>query len=132
MNASDQVITEQQEALLKQFGEFNTMRAGTITRQHYPARRARKKGKGASGPYFLWQGYRDGKRFAKRVSAQQANMLRQQIEHRKQFEDLCKEYIGLCEAQAELHERTSASEEAVKKGLKSRSKKTLKSNGSSK
>ena len=127
MNTSKHAVTEQQETLLKRMSELHVMRAGTVTKQDYPKRRARKAGRGATGPYFTWQGYRDGVRFAQRVSGQRARVLQHQIDARKEFEGLCKEYIRLGEALAERQERATASEEALKKGLNSRSNRAGKS-----
>ena len=80
----------------------------------------------ASGPYFLWQGFRGGKHFGKRVSAQQAEQVKHEIETRRQFEQLCEEYVRLGEALATGERARTKQDESLKKGLKSRSKQARK------
>jgi len=128
MHKSTQDIRQEQEALLAQMAQTRVMRRGSISRQEYAERRARKGGKGASGPYFVWQGYREGRHFSQRVSGERAEQMRQEIEARKAFERLCAKYIGLSEILAE-RQGTQASQAAVKKGLKSRSSRAWKSSG---
>jgi hypothetical protein len=123
MGQSTREIQQQQDSLLEEMGRIRVMRRGTVSRQQYRERRARKEGKGASGPYFMWQGYREGKHFSQRMSARQAQRMQQEIEARKQFERLCAEYVKLGETLAQCYAaRMGASEEAQKKGLKPRRK----------
>jgi len=127
MDQSTRQIQQQQDALLEQMGKIRVMRRGTVSRQQYLERCARKDGKGAWGPYFMWQGYRDGKHFSQRMSAREAQRMQREIEARKQFEGLCGEYVKLGEALAQRHAAPmGASEEALKKGLKSRRKRAKK------
>ena len=44
---------------------IRTMCRVTVSRQNYPERSKRKDGKGAVGPYCLWQGTINGKRLKK-------------------------------------------------------------------
>ena len=126
MDATSREIQRQQNALLDQMRTLRVMRRGTLSHQEYPERRARKQGAGASGPYFLWQGFRGGKHFSKRVSAQQAEQVRHEIETRRQFEQLCEEYVRLGEALATGERARTEQDESLKKGLKSRSKQARK------
>jgi hypothetical protein len=128
MDTQDQALERQQKALYEEMGRIRLMRRGTLSEQRYPQRQARRNGHGASGPYFLWQGYVQGQRFARRVGAAQARRLKAEIEARQRFEQLCAQYIALGEARAE-HQRQRASEEALKKGLKPRSSRARKSRG---
>ena len=105
---------------------LRVMRRGTLSHQEYPQRRARKQGTGASGPYFVWQGFRGGKHFSKRVSAQEAEQVKHEIETRRQFERMCEEYVGLGEALATREGARTKQDASLKKGLKSRSKQARK------
>lgn len=122
MDAVTREVEQQQNALLDQMRTLRVMRRGTLSRQEYSQRRARKQGTGASGPYFVWQGSHSGKHFSKRVSAQEAEQVKHEIETRQQFERLCEEYVRLGEALATREGARTQQDGALKKGLKLRSK----------
>ena len=129
MKQTTQQIEQRQDILVEQMSRICVMRRGTVSEQHYSARRKRKGGTGASGPYFIWQGYVNGERFSRRVSAAQAEPMKQEIEQRRHFERLCAEYVGLGEALAESMDQETGELDGIKKGLKSRSSRARKSRG---
>ena len=124
-NTEMQRIEERQEAILAEMGRIRTMRRGTISAQEYGGRRSRKGGKGATGPYFLWQGYVGGRRFGRRVGAEEAARMRDEIEQRCRFEALCAEYVALGETLAERRNNPSETDRQ-KKTPKSRSRRARK------
>lgn len=122
MPSSAQEIVRKQEEVLRAMSRIRTMCRGTVSRQNYPERSKRKDGRGAVGPYCLWQGTIDGKRFGKRISGPEAQCVEKGIAQRHDFEALCEEYVALsCQLEA-MQRDASVSEEALKKGLKLRSK----------
>lgn len=126
MDAKTREIERQQDALLDQMRTLRVMRRGTLSYQEYPQRRTRKQGTGVSGPYCVWQGFRNGKHFSKRVSAQQAERVKCDIETRHQFERLCAQYVRLGEELATREGARTQQDESLKKGLTPRSKQTRK------
>jgi hypothetical protein len=126
MDATTREIEQQQNAILDQMRTLRVMRRGMLSHQEYLQRRARNQGTGASGPYFVWQGFRNGKHFSKRVSARQVEQVEHEIETRRQFERLCEEYARLGEALAMREGIRTKQDESLKKGLKSRSKQAKK------
>jgi len=118
-NAVQQII-QRQDQILQAMGRIRTMERGTITRQSYPERAGRKNGFGAIGPYCLWQGTVRGKRFGKRVSGNEARRLEEKIAQRRAFGALCEEYVELSCRLAALERSGAASDDTLKKGLKSR------------
>lgn len=129
MAGKNQDVAQRQRQLLAEMEQIRLMRRGSLSRQHYPQREKRQGGQGASGPYFLWQGYVKGQRFGVRVSAQEAPEVASEIEARHRFEDLCAEYVALGEALAEEKRRGAKTKHELKKGLKSRSNRARKSRG---
>lgn len=126
MTHTVQQIIEQQQEIIERISEIRIMERGTISRQTYPERAKRKEGKGAVGPYCLWQGTVGGKRFGKRISGPEAEQVEDAIAQRHEFEALCDKYVDLgCQLRA-LADESSASAEALKKGLKSKSKRARK------
>lgn len=117
MSRTAQEIVERQNEILKAMGEIRTMRRGSMSRQTYAERAERKEGKGAVGPYHLWQGTLNGERFGKRVSGAEAEEIGKGIEQRHAFEALCEEYVALgCQLGA-LEHRSGPREEPLKRGL---------------
>ena len=125
MPMSTQQIAERQEEILKRMSQIRLMERGTVTPQRYAERAKRKGGKGAVGPYYLWQGTVKGKRFGRRISGSDAERVEAGIARRHVFEALCEEYVELS-CQLAAAGNSGVSEESVKKGLKSRSSKTKK------
>jgi len=126
MSMSAQQIVNRQDEILQAVSRIRLMRRGTLSQQTYGQRAKRKNGKGAVGPYFLWQGTIRGKRFGQRVSAVEAERVKEGIAQRQAFKALCQEYVELsCQLAAQDSEGKDRGE-AVKKGLKSRSKRAAK------
>jgi len=119
-------LHQQQDALIEKMGQFRVMYRGTLSEQRYLARRARKGGEGATGPYFVWQGTREAQRFGRRVNAREAQRIREGIEARHRFEALCAQYVALGEALAECLEAKNEAMDALKKTPKSPSRRALK------
>lgn len=129
MSITAQQIMKRQNEILETIKGIRTMRRGTLSKQAYPERAKRKNGKGAVGPYCLWQGTVGGRRFGKRVSGKEAQRIEQGISHRHAFEALCEEYTELSCRLAELDTQGTGCEQTLKKGLTSRSSKAGKSRG---
>jgi hypothetical protein len=130
MNPTTLALLEQQDALLEAMSTIRVMRRGTLSTQEYAQRRARKAGGGASGPYHLLQGYRDGAHFSRRVSAEGAPHVARQIESRKRLQALCAQYVLLGEALAEQPGAEAEWEERLKKKRGRRSSKAGRSRSS--
>jgi hypothetical protein len=129
MDREQEDIVRRQRALLEEMGHIGMMRRGTVSEQEYAGRLKRRGGQGACGPYYVWQGYVQGRRFGCRVGAAEAEVMREEIESRRRFERLCAEYIALGETLAERRRERGASEQAVKKGLRPRSNRPRKLRG---
>ena len=129
MSRSAQHIVKRQDEILQALSRIRVMQRGTLSRQTYPQRAKRNNGKGAVGPYCLWQGTVGGKRFGKRVSGLEAQRIQEGIAQRRAFEALCEEYVALSCRLAAIEREAAAGQETVRKGLKSRSSRAGKSPG---
>jgi len=94
-------LHRQQDAVIEQMRQLRLVYRGTLSEQQYPERQARREGSGATGPYFLWQGTTQGKRFGLRVDARRAQRIREGIEARHRFEALCAQFVAIGEALAD-------------------------------
>lgn len=122
MKSTTEHLRQRQKAITEEMRQLQGMRRGVLSEQRYADRSRRKGGKGACGPYFIWQGYVNGKHFSKRVSSELVEQVRMQIEQGKRFLDLCQEYMALGETLAERELEQPTADEAEKKGLKSQRK----------
>ncbi len=126
-------LREHRETLLLAMSEIGPMRRGSVSKQMLKVKHEGVKQPVEKGPYYLWQYYEDGKPVRRRLrTPEQAERAQLEVANYKQFKTLCAEFVKVSEQLSEAEHQEAASEEAVKKGLKSRSKRTLKSNGSSK
>ena len=121
MSMSPQQIAKRQDEILECLSRIRLMERGTVSWQTYSERANRKDGEGAVGPYGIWQGTVHGKRFGKRIKGAEAHQVQERITQRHEFETLCKEYVELGCRLSALEREGVAADEALKKGLKSRS-----------
>ncbi len=118
------------QAILKKMGELRTMRRGTVSEQFLNVRHKGQARPVRRGPYYLWQYWEGGMPKRQRLHAgAEVESARKEVAAYKEFELLCKEYVSVAEALAAEERDTSASEDSLKKGLKSRSSGTRKSRG---
>jgi len=122
MPQTAQELTQRQDEILREMSRIRLMHRGTVSQQSYPDRAHRREGRGATGPYYVWQGSVEGKHFSKRVAGDAAQAIEEGIRQRHAFEALAGEYVALGCQLAALEGEASASEEALKRGLKSRSR----------
>jgi hypothetical protein len=125
MSTDKRAIEKRQDDILEEMKRHRVVRRGTLTKQEYDGRRERKDGAGATGPYYLWQGSVNGKRFARRVGADEAERIGREIAERRKIDKLSDEFVALGEALAEARE----DEASLKKKFKSPSRKARKSRG---
>lgn len=119
MSQSAHEIARKQERILQELAQIRVMQRGTVSRQTYPERARRNEGEGAVGPYCLWQGTVNGKRFGKRISGKEALRVEEGIAQRHAFEALCAQYVELSCQLAEHLAQDERSRERVKKKPKS-------------
>jgi len=129
----DQVheLEARRKQVLQELGRMGSLRKGSLNEQWFPVVRDGKRTEELRGPYFVWSCKAGKKTISERVTGEQAlASARQDAANYRRFRELCGELeqiIGrLGEAQRQLG---SASQEALKKGLKPRSNKAGKSGG---
>jgi hypothetical protein len=102
--------------ILQEMRALDHMRRGSLSRQFFRSRHPnRAKG---PGPYFVLQGYLQGQKFSRRVSADQAATVESHVANYQQFQALADEFVTVTE------QLTLAEEPAVKKTSGRRSAKS--------
>lgn len=114
-------IQQQRVELAQQMLQITSACPGTINEQYLPARKHGKPTGEKVGPYLVLTAKKHGRTVSKRLKGEQ--MLQQTqlaIDNHHKLRRLMKEFEELTQKMGELTPQPSVSEEALKKGLKSR------------
>lgn len=106
---------KKREKILEQMRDIQRLRQGTISEQFYG------KGENRQGPYYVLQGYTEGKHWSKRIPRDQLEQVQADLQAAGHFRELCKGFADLTE-QATLAE----DEPGRKKNAKKRAKPSTK------
>jgi hypothetical protein len=122
-----QELESRRKEVLQKLAAIRSLRKGTLNEQWFPVVRNGKKTKKLRGPYFVWS-YKVGKKtVSERLKDEQGIALaRQDAANYRRFRELCGELEKLIAELGQAERQEAASEEAVKKGLKSRSSRARK------
>ena len=114
-------------ALLRELDAIRSLRKGNFNEQWFPVVHKGKKTKELRGPYFVWS-YKVGKKtVSERLKDGKAvDLARQDAANYRRFRQLCGELEEVIADIGEVKRQEGASQEALKKGLKSRSSKAKK------
>jgi len=120
-------LNERREKILAEMRTLRTMRPGTVSEQFLKVPHKGESEPVERGPYYLWQYYEQGKPRRKRLTTpKQVRQAREDVRNHKRFVQLCKAFEELTQQLGELERTGAASQEALKKGLKSPSNKARK------
>ena len=86
-------LSAQREAILDQLKAIDRLRRGSLSRQMFTKIQAGKTV--SQGPYFVLQGFHQGKKFSQRIPAEAAPAVQQQVENFKHFQALADECISI-------------------------------------
>lgn len=119
-------VQSRRQEIAKELLAMRSMRRGNINEQYVKGKRAGKTVTRGPYPVLCW---REGKKvLSERLGTdEELEQARQDVANHKRFKDLCKEFEALTQRLGELERQDAPTEEAVKKGLKSRSSKVRKS-----
>ena len=93
MSSKFEQLERERQSLLSELQSIDRLRRGSLSRQVY---HRQKDGQDRSqGPYYVLQGYRQGKKFSQRVPAAQVEQVRQQVDNFKCFQPLADRCITL-------------------------------------
>jgi hypothetical protein len=123
MNRIEQIEARRREILLE-MGKIRSMRRGTLNEQYLEVPHKGKSEPALRGPYYVLSRQEGDKTVSSRLKCEsELDQAREDIKTYKWFKLICREFEELTE---ELGELSRASEEELKKGLKSQSRKTRK------
>lgn len=126
-----QTLEAQRRSILQTLESIRSMRRGTIAEQYLEVPRQGQSSPVRRGPYYVLARWENGKTVSQRLRTPEAlAQARRDVANHERFVALCKEYERATEALGALERERAGSDEALKKGLRSRSKPPRKSGGS--
>ena len=109
MNISPHQLEERREQILQQMRSIDHLRRGSLSRQFFKKQRAGSKD--PQGPYYVLQGYVQGKKFAERIPADQAPQIEPLVANYRRFEELAEEFVAVTD---QLTRQIPAAQDAKK------------------
>ena len=85
-------LRQQRDRVLLDMQSIDHMRRGSLSKQFFKAPPGKPQ---QLGPYFVLQGFFQGKKFSERVPAQEAPAVQELVENYRRFQSLAEEYITL-------------------------------------
>ena len=116
----DQRTQKKREGILEEMRQIDRLRQGTVSEQFYGTGETRQ------GPYYVQQGYTAGKHWSKRVSRDQVDQVRADINAGVRFKELCQEFAEVTE-QATIAEDQLGSKKNARKPSRSATEKPKRS-----
>ena len=101
----DQLL-EQRQDIFQQMQSISRLRRGSLSKQFFPSR------PGASakrGPYYVLQGFCHGKKFSRRIPADQAAQVQADVDNYRRFQSLAETCVTLSDQIADLQDRQAGS-----------------------
>ena len=124
-----EIIHQRRREITQKMLGIASMRRGTLNEQFLPVAPKGCKTPVLRGPYYVFSRKEHGVTVSQRVPASEVERVREDIARYEQFMGLCKEFAEATEELGALDGAGSASEQRLKKGLKSRSSRARKSRG---
>lgn len=117
------IVEDRREQILKEMREIRAMRKGSVMEQYLKVKRKGKEEPVLRGPYWLYTCKEKGKTVGQRLSREEAERLRGEVDAYHRFQALCSEYAEISERLGALERKLEEGSEG-KKGRKSRSRRT--------
>lgn len=95
-------LEERRDQILQQMKAIDRLRRGSLSRQFFKKRRFHSQAR--QGPYYVLQGYVQGRKFSERVPADQARQLEALVANYKRFQQLAEEFVTVTDQMTRLAE----------------------------
>ena len=102
MTSEIKALEQKRDAILEQMRNLDRMRRGSLSKQFFHAKGQDEPVK--QGPYFILQGYLKGRKFSRRVAANDAPKVAAQVDNYRRFQTLADEFVEVTEALTCLEE----------------------------
>ncbi len=96
--------------ILNAMGQIERLRRGTLSEQYYG------DGERRQGPYYVLQGYSEGKHWSKRIPSEQIEQVQADIEAGANFQDLCRKFAEVTEEATIMADQLDSKKKPRKRG----------------
>ena len=124
-------LDKKRQDILKQMATIRSMLPAALSEQMLPVLHKGNKEPVMRGPYYVLSRWENGKNRSRRVKKVELEQVKADVANYKRFIALCEDFVDLTRRLGDAERQATAEQGAVKKGLKSRSKRTPKSSASS-
>jgi hypothetical protein len=93
MPSSFSQLEQRRDQILQQMKAIDRLRRGSLSRQFFKKPRCASQAR--QGPYYVLQGYIQGRKFSERIPADQAPQIEPLVANYKRFEKLAEEFVGV-------------------------------------
>ncbi len=114
-------LENRRERILKEMREIRAMRKGSVTEQYLKVKKKGQRDPEIRGPYPIYTRKEKGKTMGQRLSREEAERFREEVDAFHHFRYLCDEYAKLTERLGDI-ERGLGEESREKKRRRSRSR----------
>lgn len=94
--------------ILDEMRQIERLRQGTISEQYYGT------GDSRQGPYFVLQGYADGKHWSKRIPRDKVEQVKADLEAGAHFKGLCRQFAEVTEEATVMEDEPASKKKARK------------------
>ena len=106
MPAQIDSLIQRRNLLLEEMQAIDRLRRGSLSQQFFKAPPGQKERR---GPYFVLQGFFQGKKFSEPIPAEEAPQVQQQVDNYRRFQTLAQEYVTLSDQITRLDSQNSDS-----------------------
>lgn len=106
MPTSTDSLVQKRSLILKDMEAIDSLRRGSLSKQFFKALPGQS---GSRGPYFVLQGFFQGKKFSERIPVQQAPEVQKQVDNYRRFQTLAEEYVTLSDQITQMEFQDSGS-----------------------
>jgi hypothetical protein len=83
-------LLQKRQSILQQMQAIDRLRRGSLSKQFFPSASAPAARR---GPYFVLQGFFQGKKFSQRIPQEQAAQVEVDVENYRRFQTLAEDYV---------------------------------------
>ena len=87
-------LQQQRQDILQQIQAIQRLRRCSFSRQSF---RPKRRGGPAPGPYFLLQGYAQGRKVSERIPAERAAQVEQDVQNYQRFQQLADQFVTVAD-----------------------------------
>lgn len=99
-------LIQKRSLVFKDMEAIDSLRRGSLSKQFFKALPGQSA---CRGPYFVLQGFLQGKKFSERIPAQQVPEVQKQVDNYRRFQTLAEEYVALSDQITQMESPDSGS-----------------------